>query len=385
MAYIIILLKRKMDSMKKKILIILNYYIPYISGVTEYARLAAEMLAKEGHEVIVLTSNHANLKEYEEINGVHVYRAKVLFKISKGTVSLQYITLARKLAKQADVVNLHCPMLESGLISLLIPKEKIVTMYHCDVNLPKSFVNNFIVNVMDLLHKICLKRSRSITVTSVDYAQHSRVAGKYKDKLIGITAPVKEYFPQQVQKSDKKIIGFCGRIVEEKGIDVLLKAYEIIKKERSEVELQIAGDYKSVAGGSIYPSLKEYIEKNHIEDVKFLGKLPEKNMAEFFSSLDVFVLPSINSLEAYGMVQIEAMRCGAPVVASDLYGVRTIVQTTGGGLISKRNDYKDLAECIKQVLDNKEKYSRTIEEIEKNYSNKLWEEKYKKVLLGQTK
>ena len=129
----------------------------------------------------------------------------------------------------------------------------------------------------------------------------------------------------------------------------------------------------------------EYIEKNHIEDVKFLGKLPEKNMEEFFSSLDVFVLPSINSLEAYGMVQIEAMRCGAPVVASDLYGVRTIVQTTGGGLISKRNDYKDLAECIKQVLDNKEKYSRTIEEIEKNYSNKLWEEKYTKVLLGQTK
>ena len=114
----------------KKILIILNYYVPYISGVTEYARLAAEMLVKEGYDVTVLASNHATLPKHEIINGVKVYRAKVLLKISKGTVSLEYITLAKKLAKEADIVNLHCPMLESGLLSLLIPKQKIVTMYH---------------------------------------------------------------------------------------------------------------------------------------------------------------------------------------------------------------------------------------------------------------
>ena len=367
---------------KRKILIILNYYVPYISGVTEYARLAAEMLVKEGHDVTVLTSNHANLKSYEKINGEHVYRAKVLFKISKGTVSLQYITLARKLAKQADVVNIHCPMLESGLISLLIPKSKIVTMYHCDVNLPKSIFNNFIVKVMDMMHRICLSRSKIITVTSIDYAEHSRVAAKFKDKLIGVTAPVKEYCSVSVEKnSNKKIIGFCGRIVEEKGIDVLLKAYKIIKKQLPETELQIAGDYKNIAGGSIYPVLKQYIENNNILDVKFLGKIPEEKMPEFFSGLDVFVLPSINSLEAFGMVQVEAMRCGTPVVASDLYGVRTIVQNTGAGLVSKKNDPENLAECIMEVLNNKDKYSRSLEEIEMHYSNKIWSQKYINVLL----
>lgn len=367
---------------KKKILIILNYYVPYISGVTEYARLAAEMLAKEGHDVTVLTSNHANLASYEKINGVHVYRAKVLFKISKGTVSLQYIALARKLAKRADVVNLHCPMLEAGLISLLIPKNKIVTMYHCDVNLPKSFFNKLIVKVMDMSHRICLSRSRAITVTSVDYAEHSRVAAKFKDKLIGVTAPVKEYYSVPVEKDlNKKIIGFCGRIVEEKGIDVLLKAYEIIKKQCPETELQIAGDYKNVAGGSIYPMLKDYIKKNNIPDIKFLGKISEEEMPKFFSRLDVFVLPSINSLEAFGMVQVEAMRCGTPVVASDLYGVRTIIQNTGAGLISKRNNPQNLAECIMEVLKNKDKYSKPLEEIEKHYSNTLWGQKYRDVLL----
>ena len=169
---------------KKKILIILNYYVPYISGVTEYARLAAENLVQDGYDVTVLTSNHAGLPAREDINGVHVRRAKVLFKISKGTVSLEYMALARKLAKKADIVNLHCPMLESGLISLLVPKRKLATMYHCDVNLPKSLFNNFIVTGMDITHKICLSRSRVIAVTSTDYAMHSRVAYKYKNKLI---------------------------------------------------------------------------------------------------------------------------------------------------------------------------------------------------------
>lgn len=367
----------------KKILIILNYYVPYISGVTEYARLAAEMLVNNGYDVTVLTSNHANLPKYEMINGVHVYRAKVLAKISKGTISIEYIRLAKKLAKEADVVNLHCPMLESGLLSLLIPKEKIVTMYQCDVNLPKSFINNCIVKIMDISHLICLKRSRKIGVTTVDYAAHSRVAKYFTEKMEEVNAPIKEYYPQQVQKEkDKEVIGFCGRIVEEKGIDVLIKAFQIIKKKRRNAILKIAGDYENVAGGSIYPMLKKYIDEQKIEDVYFLGRLSEEKMPCFFSELDVFVLPSINSLEAFGMVQIEAMRCGAPVVSSDLYGVRTIVNNTKAGLISKRLDSENLAECICAVLDNKQKYFKTLEEIEQVYSNKLWAEKYIRLLLG---
>lgn len=367
--------------MKKSILIILNYYVPYVSGVTEVARMEAEMLAREGHNVTVLTSNHANLQSYEEINGVHVYRAKVLFKISKGTVSLQYITLARKLAQKADVVNLHCPMLESGIISLLIPKEKIVTTYHCDVNLPQGILNNFIVKTMDVSHKICFNHSRAIISSSMDYAKHSRIMYKYIDKITGCATPIKEYFPKQVERDPStKVIGFCGRIVEEKGIDVLLKAYKIIKEQRDDVVLHIAGDYKSVAGGSIYPSLKKYIDENNLKDVVFLGKLPEEEMEKFFSGLDVFTLPSVNSLEAFGMVQVEAMRCGTPVVSSDLYGVRTIVQTTGGGLVSKRGNYEDLARCIIEVLDHKDRYVKSVEEVEKYYGNKLWAENYKKVL-----
>lgn len=91
-------------------------------------------------------------------------------------------------------------------------------------------------------------------------------------------------------------------------------------------------------------------------------------MAEFYSSLDVFCLPSINPLEAFGMVQIEAMLCGVPVVASDLYGVRTIVGNTGMGLVCKKGDVQNLADCIMKILDDPQKYTKSHQEIHDLYS-----------------
>ncbi len=361
----------------QKILIILNYYYPYISGVSEYAKCAAEMMVKKGYNVTVLTSNHANLKPYEVMNGVHIYRAKVLCKISKGVISPDFVWLAKKLSNDSDIINMHLPMLESGLISLLVSKEKLITMYQCDVNLPKSILNNVIVKIMDISHSICLNRSKKIMVTSIDYAEHSRIASRYPQKLIGIEAPVKNYHRVSVDKNgNKNVIGFCGRIVEEKGLDVLIKAFELIKKEIPNAVLQIAGDYKNVAGGSIYSQLKQYIDEHAVKDISFLGKIKEEKMEEYFSGLDVFVLPSTNSLEAFGMVQVEAMKCGVPVVSSDLYGVRTIVQKTGAGLVSKAGDEKNLADCIIEVLLNREKYVRELVNLDKYFSDEIWSQKY---------
>ena len=361
-----------------KVLIILNYYYPYVSGVSEYARILAENLVKHGHDVSVLTSNHNQLSKTEIINGVKVTRANILCKISKGTVSIEFLKLAKEMAKKADVVNLHLPMLESGWITSFMDKEKIVTTYHCDVNLPPSIFNRFIVKVMDASNKLCLKHSNKIMVQTLDYGKHSRAAAKFSNKFIEAATPIKEYFHKETIQEDKQIIGFCGRLVEEKGIDVLLEAYKVISARKSDCILRIGGDYKNIAGGSVYPKLCEYIEKNHIEGVEFLGKIPEEKMEEFYSSCDVFVLPSINSLEAFGMVQIEAMECDTPVVATDLYGVRTIVQKTGMGVVVKKNDANDLASGIMEVLENKEKYIKPREYIRKIYGTDICVSIYEK-------
>ena len=203
---------------------------------------------------------------------------------------------------------------------------------------------------------------------TADYACHSRVCHKFKDKFAEAATPIKNYKPVPVPHQKNKIIGFCGRLVEEKGIDVLLKAYRILYSQRQDIELWIGGDYKNVAGGSIYESLTAYIQKHDIKNVVFWGRIPEDHMEEFYSSLDVFVLPSINSLEAFGMVQVEAMYCGTPVVSTNLYGVRTILQNTGMGISVLKNNPESLAKGISNVLNTPQRYIKPKSEIEKYYS-----------------
>lgn len=355
----------------KKFLCVLNYYYPYISGVSEYARVVCEQLAADGYDVTVLTSNHEHLPKKEIINGVKVVRAAVIFKISKGTISPQFIGFARKMAKTSDLVWLNLPMIESGIISSMIDRKKLSCFYHCDLNLPKGFLNSIIVKVMDMSNNHCLKRCQKVFVTSVDYGSHSRLAHKYMDKLVEAGAPIKEYaYDIRKQTSTKKVIGFCGRIVEEKGINVLLDAFALITQKRSDIVLKIGGDYKNVAGGSVYPQLAQQIKEQRLENVEFLGRIPDEDMGDFYAGLDVFVLPSINSLEAFGMVQVEAMLCGTPVVATDLYGVRTITKKTGMGVVVKRNNAEALAEGLIEVLDHPEKYTKTKDEVLRSYGTK---------------
>jgi glycosyltransferase involved in cell wall biosynthesis len=363
----------------KKLLVILNYYFPYVSGISEYARILCEELTKTGFEVTVLTANHNKLPPEEIVNGVRVIRAPIIAKISKGTVSPQFIRLAYKLSKKADVVNMHLPMLESGIISSFIERDKLIATYQCDIHLPANVFNALIAGAMDKSNYACLKKAKRIMATSIDYADNSRVAAHFHEKLVEAGAPVKNYHNVPTAAYPKKRIGFCGRIVEEKGIDILLEAYRELSSKRNDISLIIAGNYSSVAGGGVFQKLKKYIEDCKLPDVEFAGEIKEHDMDRFYSSLDVFVLPSVNSMEAFGMVQIEAMRCGTPVVASDLPGVRTVIQKTGMGLVCRKRDWRHLAECIERLLNDPDAFKKPLAVVERFFSTRATVEMYRQI------
>ena len=112
------------------------------------------------------------------------------------------------------------------------------------------------------------------------------------------------------------------------------------------------------------PQIREYEVAGHWT---FLGNLDPVQMAAFYPNLDVLTVPSLNSTEAFGLVQIEAMMNGTPSVPSALPGVRQPVLMHGAGRVSKIGDSVDLAESILSVLDEPDKYRADVASIKKSY------------------
>lgn len=133
------------------------------------------------------------------------------------------------------------------------------------------------------------------------------------------------------------------------------------------IRIVIAGPKDPVGEKDYKKKILKLVEK-YKDFVIFLGELKEKEMGSFYSLLDILVLPSINSTEAFGMVQVEAMIMGVPVMATDLPGVRIPIQRTGMGLLAPIKNSQKLAKAIVEVLINKKKYIKPRELIKREFS-----------------
>jgi glycosyltransferase involved in cell wall biosynthesis len=140
-------------------------------------------------------------------------------------------------------------------------------------------------------------------------------------------------------------IGFLGRIVEEKGIEFLVKGFRAFPE--LDARLLIAGDFSEIAGGSVIERVR--LEIGDDPRIFMLGFLPENQIADFYASLDAFALPSINPFEAFGIVQVEAMMCGVPVIASNLPGVREPIHKTGMGIVVEPRSSIGITQAIEQI------------------------------------
>jgi len=339
-------------TVKKRVLVVLNYYYPYISGLSEYARMVNEYLSAE-FDITVLTGRHdPSLQECETMRNVKVIRAKPLFPLHKGYISYDFILKYRTLSRQTDLIHLHLPMFESGLLSVISPRSKpILATYQCDVHGEGGLVDIIAAAVTKLSCRIALKRSAKITVLSNDYAAGSPVLKGLENKWVEIYPPIKEIQCADNRQRGKGVaIGFIGRFVGEKGIDVLLNAIPAVLGKYPEARFLLAGDIDKVAGGSVYAQIQPKLEQLR-SSIVVLGRIDESALSGFYCGLDVFVLPSVNSYEAFGMVQVEAMKAGNLVVSTDMRGVRIPVQLTGNGEVVKPGDPVELANAIIRCLE----------------------------------
>jgi glycosyltransferase involved in cell wall biosynthesis len=350
-----------------RILIVLTYYRPHTSGLTIYTERLAKALAARGHQVTVFTSQFdKNLPLEETVDGVHIIRFPILFKISKGVISATIGFTATKLVKEADVIHLHLPQFDAAGIALrgrLMGIPSVIT-YHCDLKMPSGLFNLMVNDVVHMMNHLAAIFTHQVITYTQDYADHSPYLKFYKKKTRIIQPPVtlpearpdaREEFARKFHLDGKKpVIAMAARFAAEKGVEVLLDALPGIMQEFPDVQVLFAGQYLDVLGEEAYaerlfPLINRYIQEGHW---KWLGVVGQEDMVGFYQNLDVLTVPSLNSTESFGLVQIEAMMNNVPVVASDLPGVRQPVKMTGMGEIFHIGDSRHLAEQICKVLRN---------------------------------
>lgn len=365
-----------------RILFSLSYYVPYVSGLTIHTQRLAEHLAKRHHDITVLTSQHEKvLAQNEVVNGVSVIRSPFLCMISKGLLMPWYPAQALTAVWNADVVIVNLPQFEGFIVSILarLLGKRLFCIYHCEVSLPKGGMNFIAEKLLHFSNFLSLALADRVVTYTEDYGGASNIFRIFHRKAVYIYPPIlvpkvdkqlQRKLKKRIGKKKKYYIGVAARLSADKGIEFLLQGTPILRKSLGEnFVILVAGPRNPVGEDKYRRTVEEHLKKWNA-DVLFFDTLPSEKMGSFYSLLDVLVLPSINSTEAFGMVQVEAMLCGVPVVASNLPGVRIPIKLTGMGELAKAKDAQDFASKIIQVLKHKERYLKKREFIEKKFSFK---------------
>ena len=366
-----------------RILTVLTYYRPHTSGLTIYVERLARTLVKRGHEVTILTSQFdKSLSRNEVVDGVRIIRAPVWFRVSKGVIMPTFGYLAWKLALEHDAIHLHLPQFDAAGIALrgrILRKPTVIT-YHCDLQLPAGVFNRFVNQVVHLMNYLAGHLTHRIGAYTEDFAKHSPYMQRFSDKVTVILPPVDlpeasddqiaEFQQQHNPDNRGPVIGMATRFAAEKGVEVLLDAFPHILARYPDAMVLYAGQYLDVMGEEAYferlkPIIASYQSQNQW---KFLGNLTPSQIAAFYPNLDVLVVPSLNSTETFGLVQIEAMINGTPTVASNLPGVRQPPTMTGMGEVIPIGDALALAEAIIKIYSHPENYLGDPPAIERQFS-----------------
>jgi glycosyltransferase involved in cell wall biosynthesis len=379
-----------------RILIVLTYYRPHTSGLTIYAERLAKALVRRGHRVTVLTSRYLDELPSEEIqDGVRVIRAPVLFRVSKGVVMPTFGLLADRLVLENDVIQLHLPQFDAAGVALrgrMLKKPTVIT-YHCDLLMPPGLLSWLANQGVRIMNNLAAVSTHRIVTYTRDYAEHSSYLNRYLNKLQVISPPVElpeissdtvsAFAVKNNPQNHRPVIGMAARFATEKGVEVLLDAMPPLLEAYPNAMVEFAGPYQNIMGEEayferLYPRIKQYEDDGHW---KFLGMLNPAQMAAFYPNIDVLVLPSLNSTEAFGLVQIESMINGVPTVASDLPGVRQPVMRHGMGKIIPIGDSNALAAALVEILANPAAFHREIGPIKECYQPDTIAIAYEKLFL----
>lgn len=331
-----------------------KYYFPDAGGIESVTVSLSKGAALAGHAVSVVCFEKTPASKKEVIDGVQVIRAPIAKLLASQPLGFQYFLQCLTAAKKADVVHLHAPNMLGALCALFIPSGiRLLVHWHSDV-LNKGALGK----ILRPLEFALLRRANSIVTTSLVYADASETLAPFKDKIAVVPIGVPDakhdgsdsQLPEALESQigSRKIVLAVGRLVPYKGFDVLIRAAQQLTKDSVVV---------IVGGGPLQKELEHVIEQNGLGDrVVLAGRLSDAALHALFERATLYCLPSTYRAEAFGVVLLEAMTYGLPIVASDIpgSGVPWVNQHGVSGLNVPIGDEKALAEACNQILGSQE-------------------------------
>ena len=369
-----------------KILQINKLFYPVIGGVEKVVKDIIDAFGDEKNfQIDVLCCQVKGKESFEYYKSSKVMRCSSFGKFLSMPVSISFVLKFIKLHKNYDILHFHYPFPLGEICYILFGSKKVksIVWWHSDIVRQK-----FLLFFISPFTRMFLKKVDKIIVATEGHLKHSKYLKDFKDKIeiVPFYVNIEDYkIKSDNQKKllinlqngykDKIKLLFVGRLVKYKGIEILLEAVKDIEG----IILFIIGE------GNLKYKIEQFIEtKNLYDKVKLIKHLSFDELVVYYNFSDIFVLPSIYPNEAFGLVQLEAMACGKPVINTNLpSGVPFVSIDNKTGLTAEPNNAIDLKEKIIKLVNDKdlrEKLGKNaLVRVKNHFSKKIFINKLKKI------
>jgi glycosyltransferase involved in cell wall biosynthesis len=336
----------------KRILLVNKYYYPDTGGVETVVKQYAEHLSLKNRVIVLSAKKAFNLRtEMQMINNVKVIRCSSLGTYFSMPLSFSLLFWFIVLRTYVDIIHFHEPFPLGSILSVFRKgKRKYILTWQSDIIRQKAFIR-----IVEIFQKILCRKANIITTSSPALRANSRVLRLYKRKVIVIPPSIdsRKYIRNEKHSSLVSLpkikpgyILSLGRLSYYKGILVLLGAF---KRLSQEITLVIAGD------GELKRQIRQIINREKLRIVLIDRVVNEEEKLQLISNASIFLFPSILSSEAFGILQLEAMAMGKPIINTWLpTGVPWVSLNEVTGLTVEPNNEIELAEAIDILLKDHE-------------------------------
>ena len=339
-------------------------YLPHMGGVENYTYNMTKVLVERGNKVTIITSHLENTLEYEMDNGIEIIRLPSYFFVNGRLPVIKFNKKTKALIKKIedkkfDLVIINTRFYLMSLYGGIYAKKrkiKSIVIEHGSSHL--TFNNNFLdffENIYEhlftwLLKRFC-KNYYGVSKRACEWSAHFRIKSKgtlYNaidlEKMKSyLDNPVKNYREEYNISKDAMVITFTGRMIREKGIYQLVKAFSEINNKRKCL-LFMAGD------GEELECIKKVVEKEGIDNVYFTGRLDEKNIAALLNITDIFCLPSVS--EGFPTAVLEAVSAKCFVITTYNSGAKELIEDGKGGIIIEDNQTDKIRSALEKAYND---------------------------------